>query len=603
MKKLLLLIALILTTPSISQNMVPNGSFEEINIQCIYQHSAIKRGYVFNWYAQPILNTADVFNPCDTLNISTLDMGVPKNGAGFKRPRTKYNYAGIYTLPFDYSFNNNYYNEILSVKLSQQLDSGFSYSFSLKLSVANSSNLFLDGLGLSVSNDSIIQQGNGLSHNIIVDISQTGNGYLSDTLNWLFFSGTFTAESNDNFLHIADFDRIKTNNYVYNGIRPNDGWFKDYPGSYYYIDDVALWKTEDSIYISSDIGQADTTICYGDSLLLGSNDYDETYYRWEKITHGGQDIKSTAVFTNKVGWAEQQDYYTYFKREQIYDSGFVWVKPTKTTTYILESTNCIFEKTYDTVVVTVQKCGPNAGMDTAVCKNSTLVLGDSDNIGYSCQWYPNTFLSSDTAAMPIMTATQSMIYFLSISDASGVIKTDSIYVTAGECYTTVEVRNDTTICKSDTVHLGKYNYPGAQYQWTPNWLLDNNTIANPYCLADSTILYTLKLTDIVGNVSYDSVLVTVTICPGFEDIKARDNSLIVKVYPNPAKEHIKFEILDYSNKDTELKIFNSMGRIVYNGSFDGTVSKVNTAMFQNGIYFYRIIDSKKQSAVGKFVVL
>ena len=43
------------------------------------------------------------------------------------------------------------------------------------------------------------------------------------------------------------------------------------PASYYFIDDVALWRAGDSVYVSGDIGQADTTICYGDSVLLGGH--------------------------------------------------------------------------------------------------------------------------------------------------------------------------------------------------------------------------------------------------------------------------------------------------------------------------------------------
>ena len=612
MKKILTAVLFILLNISFlpGQNLVRNGSFEN-TAGCIDRFSAIYLNMVPYWYTQFGGLTPDVYNSCDTLPPtvgnanSWRSVCTPKNDFGFQKPNTGYNYAGIFVLGWtnEPPWRTNPWHEIISQKLTQTLDSGVNYSFSMKVSVAEISELFFDGMGVCLTGDSLIIVQNYTYRYIssnLADISWKNMGTLYDTLNWITLSGTFRADGSETFIHISDMDSAKSqSDYVYIDKGYPAFWA---PSAYYYIDDVALWRSDDSTYIHSDIGQADTTICYGDSLLLGGNDYPETSYRWQSITHAGQNTDRYAVSHNGIRWVEPGVLPVYFHRKQLYDSGYVWVKPRKTTTYILETTNCIFEKTYDTVVVKVKKCGPNAGLDTAVCKNSTVQIGDSANIGYTCQWTPATNLSSTTAPMPTVTATQSMMYYLTVSNASGVINTDSVYVTAGDCYYSVEVRDDTTICKGDTVYLGKHTYSGVQYEWSPNWLLSSNSIAKPYAKPDTTITYTLKVTDITGNVSYDSIKVTVINCSGNGIGPQKNKTGGVAVYPNPAKDLLNIKLSNPKAKIVKIRIINLLGQSVLEVSgVNSYKTLINTSNLNKGTYLIEVI-SDNDNYVQKLII-
>jgi hypothetical protein len=74
-------------------------------------------------------------------------------------------------------------------------------------------------------------------------------------------------------------------------------------------------------------------------------------------------------------------------------------------------------------------------MDTTICLKGAILLGDSLNQGYQCQWSPSYYLSSDTVARPLCQpqSTGLHTYYLSISDTSGVIKTDSVKVEVVDC--------------------------------------------------------------------------------------------------------------------------------------------------------------------------
>jgi hypothetical protein len=94
--------------------------------------------------------------------------------------------------------------------------------------------------------------------------------------------------------------------------------------------------------------------------------------------------------------------------------------------------------------------------------------------------------------------------------------------------------------------------------------------------------------------------IKVTESTGIRDLSA-DASKIVKIYPNPASDHIMFEI--NSIGEFNIEIINITGRTLYKNNFElkGTPVEINTNDMPNGLYFYRIYNDHIQF-VGKITV-
>lgn len=80
----------------------------------------------------------------------------------------------------------------------------------------------------------------------------------------------------------------------------------------------------------------------------------------------------------------------------------------------------------------------------------------------------------------------------------------------------VNAGNNVIICNGNTTQLTGTTTNGVSYSWSPSTGLNNDSIANPMAGPNSTVTYTLTVTDANGCVNTDQVTVTVnTVVAGF----------------------------------------------------------------------------------------
>ncbi|MCK5169036.1 MAG: T9SS type A sorting domain-containing protein, partial [Bacteroidales bacterium] len=83
--------------------------------------------------------------------------------------------------------------------------------------------------------------------------------------------------------------------------------------------------------------------------------------------------------------------------------------------------------------------------------------------------------------------------------------------------------------------------------------------------------------------------------------KQIDNSINVKIYPNPAQDILNIDIQDQSFNNYRYTIFDTFGRIyLENYSSD---SEINISNLNPGIYFIKISDSNGGNTTKKFIVI
>jgi hypothetical protein len=298
---------LLLTNTAISQyNLVPNSSFEDYTICPQFLNNYLP----IPWY-NACKRIGSYCNACSTDDFTS----VPKNFVGsfsYQNEHTGYGYS---LADFLYSGERTY----IQVKLKDSLRFGKKYYGEYFVNIPNPLKLACNNIEMLFTNAVIYSDPNRLTFNPIIANAQVvnyGNPIINDTLNWIKVSGIFTAQGGEQYLTLGNFKTDAATSYKV--ILPSSPYAK----ASYYIDDVSVIPL-DSMCLKADAGR-DSTIKVGDSVFIG-------------------------CYTNGI------DTVKWFNGNIVIDSvqpGF-WVKPTATTSYVLQQVvNGCFSS--DTVVVTVK---------------------------------------------------------------------------------------------------------------------------------------------------------------------------------------------------------------------------------------------------------
>ena len=247
MKNLLLTPVLLFLSGSLfAQNLIPNYSFEDLT-ECPSTYGQI-------YYAEPWVLTAknpDLFNAC---NGDPLSFNVPVNGFGNQPAFTGDGYSGFLTITW---YNLIY--EYCSAPLTSTLVAERCYYGEMYLSLSDASKFAMDKLGMYFTNGIPVADASG--H---IEASPAPQVYATsivvDKENWVKVSGVFVATGDETHVTIGNFFPETDINIVYVG----SSSFLSF--GYYYADDISLYEVDENTVV-------DYSICSGECLTIGSNEY------------------------------------------------------------------------------------------------------------------------------------------------------------------------------------------------------------------------------------------------------------------------------------------------------------------------------------------
>ena len=242
-------------------NLVPNGDFE-IYTSCPTSPGQTNRA--FPWY-DPNNSTSDYFNSCAPVSSG---VNVPGNMSVF----FQFAHSGVgYTGLFGEQSPSANHREYIQVKLSDSLSYSSCYVVTFYCNLLNAEKYAINNMGAFISQTAISCPQN-LPYNLTPQILLPGNPTISDTLNWVKVQGLYNANGGEQYITIGNFQY--DSNTVFQVINASSVEAE----SYYYIDDVSLFKLP-----SANAGR-DTTICHGDSAQLGNGNYIGVTYSWQPTT-------------------------------------------------------------------------------------------------------------------------------------------------------------------------------------------------------------------------------------------------------------------------------------------------------------------------------
>ncbi|MCF8298418.1 MAG: right-handed parallel beta-helix repeat-containing protein [Saprospiraceae bacterium] len=181
----------------------------------------------------------------------------------------------------------------------------------------------------------------------------------------------------------------------------------------------------------------------------------------------------------------------------------ITVSPLISTVYTVTVYDALGCAGVDSVFVIVNQLPiANAGADTSItCGGSAVMIGSTQNPGYSYLWTPASTLSNPNIANPMANPLVSTVYTVTVTDTlSGCFATDDVLVSKTGGPTAI-ASNDTVICIGGTANLDVSG--GTSYSWSTG-----DTTMAIQVTPTLTTIYVVTVTD--GNCfDSDSVIVTV----------------------------------------------------------------------------------------------
>lgn len=194
MKKLFFIIILLSYCKySLTQNLVPNPSFEE-KVECPY-HS-FGSFFTADWTA-PTPSPFTYFNACDTNNL----FGVPTNSYGYGYQSAYDGDAYITVTIYGISQGSPNEKSYAQVKLKEPLVSGEEYYWCFKVSLFDNSVYVSNNMGIALSSQLI----NSLNYDISITPIYNHNDIISEAVEWVELSGSFIAVGGEEYLIIGNF--------------------------------------------------------------------------------------------------------------------------------------------------------------------------------------------------------------------------------------------------------------------------------------------------------------------------------------------------------------------------------------------------------------
>jgi gliding motility-associated-like protein len=213
----LIVIILFLLTVNLkifAQNLVPNGSFEQVYKPSKSRYSG-NIEHALPWFP------AGIGSP-DLINQGNYNYG-------FKKAFSGTYYAGIILFDAD----NKEFREYLSVKLLNKLEINKTYTIKMSVAAAKQSFYYTDELGISFTPDSLISNDwNTIS--VVPNLKTERYKALNDTVKWKMLEWNYTASGDEQFITIGNFRNDINTNLQTSGISSSIRL------AYIYIDDIKI---------------------------------------------------------------------------------------------------------------------------------------------------------------------------------------------------------------------------------------------------------------------------------------------------------------------------------------------------------------------------
>lgn len=244
---------------------------------------------------------------------------------------------------------------------------------------------------------------------------------------------------------------------------------------------------------------------------------------------------------------------------------------------------------------------PSAGKNMLCSGHSAQLyanaIGGTGN--YAFLWEPASGLSDALLANPVAIPENTTTYSVRVDDGENTVtgfSTLVINATPG-----FSLGNDAILCSGFALLLDATQPNALSYYWLPGGETTPTIYADSSGVGLGRKTFTAIVTDINGCVSQASISVMFDACTGSE---SENNTISIRVYPNPATSGINLQISGYYNA-LAYSLHNQHGQHIFSkqsGKITGSFSaEIPIAHLSRGMYFLRVFTN--ESVVVRKIVL
>ncbi len=223
-----------------AQNLITNPSFEQFRVCPQNANEELVQGFEVarRWYTVSEASP-DYFNTCAVRTPA----GVPRNFAGYMRPRTGDGYLGLILKVDPKSYHGDYnYTEHVQNQLSRMLRKDRLYCFEIWVVHAKNSTIASRDFGVYFSREQITFP-NPPDSLPLPHIEYQGEDYMTENFTWFPLRGVYKAQGGERYLTIGNFRPSERDRFV--RIRERSTPHDLHMFAYYLFDDVSLVEIRD----------------------------------------------------------------------------------------------------------------------------------------------------------------------------------------------------------------------------------------------------------------------------------------------------------------------------------------------------------------------
>jgi len=227
-------------TTGFAQNLVTNPGFEQFRICPENGNEDLVQGFEVarRWYTVSEASP-DYFNTC----AARTPAGVPRNFAGYMRPRTGDGYLGLILKVDPGSYHGDYnYTEHVQNQLSRMLRKDRLYCFEIWIVHAKNSTIASRDFGVYFSRQQITFP-NPPDSLPLPHIEYQGEEYMTENFNWFPLRGVYKAQGGERYLTIGNFRPSERDRFE--RLREASTPYDLKMFAYYHFDDVSLVEIKD----------------------------------------------------------------------------------------------------------------------------------------------------------------------------------------------------------------------------------------------------------------------------------------------------------------------------------------------------------------------
>lgn len=229
---------------TLAQNLVPNNSFEEYGFcpEYVLSPHATLSAFIPPWKAASA--SPDYYNSCiintsfDVITLTTPKTGNPVIG-GVIPAKTGNAFAGMFCANKNNDGTNS--SENIQVRLKSTLIENQTYRVGMFVRPSKRHKIHISNFGILLTEKEVSPIFNCASDCRIKSIPQIRNPIdriIGDTSQWVLVEGFYTAQGNENYLTIGNFDKEEDMK------RVDSRYIDSYPTSYYLFDEVFVYPVE-----------------------------------------------------------------------------------------------------------------------------------------------------------------------------------------------------------------------------------------------------------------------------------------------------------------------------------------------------------------------